>query len=116
MVYVPSAHCERPFAPAEIAPGYNNVAAARIGQPEKLSLWVWLTTVKINPLNKKCTTLPVLSLNNPYSINFHLFVYLLALKGLTSRTAFADLGSVSGSPCESVACRAKIAFVIVTTA
>ncbi|KAK7449734.1 hypothetical protein VKT23_013209 [Stygiomarasmius scandens] len=34
--------------------------------------WRSLTTVKVNPVNGKCTTLPILSLNNRYSINFHL--------------------------------------------
>ncbi|KAK7682148.1 hypothetical protein QCA50_014735 [Cerrena zonata] len=38
----------------------------------KTSLWAMLTTVKINPENRKCTTLPILSLRNQYSRNFHL--------------------------------------------
>lgn len=47
-------------------------AAVRTDPPEDLSLWQRLTTVRINPMNNKCTTLPILSLNNKYSINFHL--------------------------------------------
>jgi NNP family nitrate/nitrite transporter-like MFS transporter len=39
---------------------------------EKLSLWQKLTTLRVNPVNNKCMTLPILKLNNPYSINFHL--------------------------------------------
>ena len=39
---------------------------------EKLSLWQILTEVHINPLNGKCTTLPILSLKSHYSRNFHL--------------------------------------------
>ncbi|THU96332.1 nitrate transporter [Dendrothele bispora CBS 962.96] len=35
-------------------------------------LWDSLTKVKVNPVNRKCTTLPILTLGNRYSINFHL--------------------------------------------
>lgn len=36
------------------------------------TLWEELTEVRVNPLNGKCTTLPILSLGNQYSRNFHL--------------------------------------------
>lgn len=39
----------------------------------KTSLWAMLTTVKINPETGKCTTLPILTLNNQFSRNFHLY-------------------------------------------
>ncbi|KAI0695731.1 major facilitator superfamily domain-containing protein [Cytidiella melzeri] len=39
---------------------------------DKLTFWQKLTTVRINPANNKCLTLPIFSLNNHYSINFHL--------------------------------------------
>lgn len=73
MVYFPFARPQRSsVAPAETADALDTAAAAQIGHPEKLSLWERLTTVRINPANNKCTTLPILKLNNPYSINFHL--------------------------------------------
>ena len=59
---------------AAIEQKHDASAAAFVGQSEKLSLWGRLTTVRINPKNNKCTTLPILKLNNPYSINFHLYV------------------------------------------
>ncbi|KAL4248389.1 Nitrate/nitrite transporter [Abortiporus biennis] len=40
--------------------------------PRIAHVWTTLTTVKINALNKKCKTLPVFTLNNQYSRNFHL--------------------------------------------
>ena len=77
MVYFPFAHSQRSSTvPAETADGVDTAAAAHVGQPETLSLWERLTTVRINPVNNKCTTLPILKLDNPYSINFHLYVYL----------------------------------------
>ncbi|CAL1702990.1 unnamed protein product [Somion occarium] len=42
------------------------------GSSEARTLWEVLTTVAINPSNGKCRTLPILSLNNQYSRNFHL--------------------------------------------
>ena len=93
MVYFPFAHSQRSSTvPAETADGVDTAAAAHVGEPETLSLWERLTTVRINPVNNKCTTLPILKLNNPYSINFHLYVYLAPsarhrrLKPLVSRS------------------------------
>ncbi|KAI0086011.1 major facilitator superfamily domain-containing protein [Irpex rosettiformis] len=37
-----------------------------------VTLWQSLTTVRTNPTNNKCLTLPILRLDNPYSRNFHL--------------------------------------------
>lgn len=37
-----------------------------------MTLWQMATEARINPLNGKCTTLPILSLRNQYSRNFHL--------------------------------------------
>lgn len=76
MVYFPFAHSQQDSTPAGPVAGYDTTPVTRAGQPEKLSLWERLTTVRINPSNNKCTTLPILKLNNPYSINFHLYVYL----------------------------------------
>lgn len=42
---------------------------------DTLTLWSYLTTIRTNPLNDKCLTLPILRLDNPYSVNFHLLVY-----------------------------------------
>ncbi|KZV71120.1 nitrate transporter [Peniophora sp. CONT] len=36
------------------------------------SAWTFLTTVRVNPSNLKCQTLPLLSLRNQYGHNFHL--------------------------------------------
>ncbi|GJE85170.1 nitrate transporter [Phanerochaete sordida] len=73
MVNLPFARSQRrATVPAETADGLDIAAAAHVGQPEELTLWQRLTTVRINPVNNKCTTLPILKLNNPYSINFHL--------------------------------------------
>lgn len=58
------------------AESYDASVPTHVDYPEKLSLWDKLTTVKVNPVNNKCTTLPILKLNSPYSINFHLYVYL----------------------------------------
>jgi hypothetical protein len=44
----------------------------------KTSAWEYLTTVRLNPLNLKCQTLPILSLRNQYSCNFHLYVGIYA--------------------------------------
>jgi hypothetical protein len=41
----------------------------------KTSMWEYLTTVRLNPVNLKCQTLPILSLRNQYSRNFHLYVF-----------------------------------------
>jgi hypothetical protein len=45
---------------------------------QPLSLWEKLTTVRTNPVNLKCTTLPILSLRSQYSRNFHLYNTALA--------------------------------------
>ncbi|GBE78767.1 Nitrate transporter [Sparassis crispa] len=38
----------------------------------EFTLWQSLTQAHLNPLNKKCVTLPILNLRNQYSRNFHL--------------------------------------------
>lgn len=102
MVSFPFARSQRSSTvPAEAADGFDTSAAAHVGQPEKLSLWERLTTVRINPVNNKCTTLPILKLNNPYSINFHLYAYLMLPLRRSLTQLCADRGSVSGWLCES---------------
>ena len=80
MVYLPFARREASAShqavTTETVQALDTSAAAHVGKPEKLSLWERLTTVKVNPVTNKCTTLPVFRLDNPYSINFHLYVYL----------------------------------------
>lgn len=44
--------------------------AARTSTSQGINLW----DVMINPTNLKCSSLPLFSLRNQYSINFHLFV------------------------------------------
>lgn len=51
---------------------YDTETRMRSEGHEKLTLWQKITTVRVNPINNKCMTLPILKLNNPYSINFHL--------------------------------------------
>ncbi|KAI0338848.1 nitrate transporter [Trametopsis cervina] len=46
--------------------------SANLEESEQLSLVQKLTTVRVNPVNNKCLTIPLLRLDNPYSINFHL--------------------------------------------
>ena len=45
---------------------------SRDSNGDNVSLWAILTTIRTNPLNNKCLTLPILRLDNPYSVNFHL--------------------------------------------
>ena len=71
---------------AEEGCGSDVAVVARAAELEQLSLWARLTQVRINPANNKCTTLPILKLNNPYSINFHLCVSLGSSVEIDHRT------------------------------
>jgi MFS transporter, NNP family, nitrate/nitrite transporter len=42
------------------------------GPNDDLTLWQTLTTLRVNPKNGKCTTLPMFDLRSPYARNFHL--------------------------------------------
>ncbi|THH33241.1 hypothetical protein EUX98_g1006 [Antrodiella citrinella] len=44
---------------------------------QTLSLWQRLTTVRVNTVNRKCKTLPILNLGSQYSRNFHLYVFFI---------------------------------------
>ncbi|KAI0962721.1 hypothetical protein AcW1_000016 [Taiwanofungus camphoratus] len=63
------------------------------------TLWEELTEVRVNPLNGKCTTLPILSLGNQYSRSFHLswlgfwvaFLSWFAFSPLTPEAIKSDL-------------------------
>ncbi|KIP04508.1 hypothetical protein PHLGIDRAFT_15171, partial [Phlebiopsis gigantea 11061_1 CR5-6] len=58
-----------------LAQDYDSETAeyATQSRSKKVSLWETFSTVKINPKNGKCTTLPILQLDNAYSVNFHLY-------------------------------------------
>lgn len=55
-----------------------------------VGIWESLTTTRVNPLSLKCETLPILSLRNQYSRNFHLS-WLAFWVAFLSWFAFAPL-------------------------
>jgi len=51
---------------------HSDVAVDSTTHEPKLTFWQRLTTVKINAVNRKCKTLPILNLRSQYARNFHL--------------------------------------------
>ncbi|KAI0035447.1 nitrate transporter [Vararia minispora EC-137] len=79
---------------------------------ERGGLWTYLTAVRVNPPNLKCETLPILSLRNQYSRNFHLswlgfwvaFTSWFAFSPLVPEAVSSDLGLTAaqlGTTCNS---------------
>ncbi|TCD62455.1 hypothetical protein EIP91_006882 [Steccherinum ochraceum] len=59
---------------ASASPDFDGPHGGIEGLPHepKLTLWQRLTTVRVNAVNRKCKTLPILNLRSQYARNFHL--------------------------------------------
>ena len=80
------------------------------GPNDDLTLWQTLTTVRVNPKNGKCTTLPIFNLRSPYARNFHLWVSFSSVTTFSSFRFFGTSERERDADASVLLCRSWLGF------